>query len=292
MKPKISRLSPACTEVLQEARPGADFRYLYISDLHLDNPKCDRNLLRRHLDQALETKSLVFCFGDVFCAMQGKGDPRGSKADVAEPHKRTYWNAILNDAFEFFLPYKSILAVLSDGNHETAVIKHREIDLLEILCERLRENKSQVQHMPYQGWVKHRYFDDRGKTASSKTCGRSLLTHFDHGRGGGGPVTRNVIETNRRMARIENSDCYVYGHVHESWQLKTQRERLTAQGNMEFATQLHLQCSTYKQEYVAGNGFHMERGGPPKPLGGWWVRHRLKVYKGIRRWHLSAEETF
>ena len=285
----VKRLSPSCTEVLQTAAGGADCRYLYISDLHLDNPKCDRNLLRRHLDEAVTEGALIFVFGDLFCAMQGKGDPRGTKADVMEPHKRTYWNALLNDAFTFLLPYAENLAVISDGNHETSVIKHREIDLLEILAERLRAEGSPVQHMPYQGWIKHRYMKTKKENGS---CGSSVLTHFDHGNGGGGPVTRNMIETNRRLARIENADVYVYAHVHEIWQLRSQRERITAQGKMEFADQLHVQLATYKQEYGPNSGFHMQRGAPPKPLGGWWIRHRLKVSAGARRWHVTAEETF
>ena len=223
--------------------------------------------------------------------MQGKGDPRGSKDDVLEPHKKTYWNALLNDAYAFFLPYKDRLAVFSDGNHETSVIKHREIDLLELLVDRLRGDGSPVQHMPYQGWVKHRYTTP-GASKRNGSCGASILTHFDHGCGGGGPVTRGVIKTNRRLAQIENADVMVYAHIHEMWQVKTQRERLTTKGNMELADQLHVQCGTYKQEYGSNSGFHMQRGAPPKPLGGWWVRHRLKIYQGNRKWHVTAEETF
>lgn len=288
MTPTIKRLSESCTEIVRPADGKSDFRYLYISDIHLDNPHCDRHLLRQHLDQALESKSLVFCFGDVVCAMQNTKDPRAAKED--DPYQSSkYVNHLINDVVAFFRPYKDILAVMSDGNHETAFTKHYGVDLLELICQLLQAEGSPVQHMPYQGWIKYRHTQEN-KNAGS--CGRSVLCNYDHGRGGGGPVTRNVIETNRRLARVEGADILVYGHVHEKWQLKSMRERLTAAGNMEFATQLHLQCSTYKQEYAPGNGFHMQRGGPPKPLGGWWVRHRLKASSGARTWHVSAEETF
>jgi UDP-2,3-diacylglucosamine pyrophosphatase LpxH len=50
--------------------------YLLISDIHLDNPKCRRDLLKRHLDQAMEKKAPVFINGDLFCAMQGNKDRR------------------------------------------------------------------------------------------------------------------------------------------------------------------------------------------------------------------------
>lgn len=288
MKRTISRLSEACTEVVTPVQAGADIRYLYISDIHLDNPHCDRALLRRHLDQALESNSLVFVFGDIVCAMQNTKDPRAAKED--DPYQSSkYVNHLINDVVAFFRPYRDILAVMSDGNHETAFCKHYGVDLLALVCQLLQAEGSPVQHMPYQGWVKHRYKQKHGGWSS---CGASQLTHYDHGRGGGGPVTRNIIETNRRLARVEGASCYVYGHVHEMWQLRTHRERLTDQGNMGLPSQLHLQCGTYKQEYTAGNGFHMQRGGPAKPLGGWWLRHRLKIANGVREWHVSGEETF
>lgn len=296
MLPTIKRLGPACLEVLRPAAGGADFKYLYISDIHLDNPKCKRQLLRRHLDQAVEHNAPIFIFGDFFCAMQGKGDPRGSKGDVLAEHTRTYWNALLDDGYEFLRPYAKHLAVLSDGNHETAVIKHREIDLLELLADRLRrEAGSPVEHMGYQGWIRHRYIEKLPPKSKRRGagCGPAILTHFDHGRGGGGPVTRNVIETNRRLARIQGADVYVYGHVHESWQLKTLQASITPYGRQLHKEQLHLQCATYKEEHTEdGRGFHVERGAPPKPLGGWWVRHRLQINEGARTWRVTAEETF
>lgn len=36
--------------------------------------------------------------------------------------------------------------------------------------------------------------------------------------------------------------------------------------------QEHLQLSTYKQEFDLRGGYHIEKGRPPKPLGGTWLR--------------------
>ena len=41
-----------------------DVYYLLISDLHWDNPHCDRALLKRHLDLALERNAVIMVFGD------------------------------------------------------------------------------------------------------------------------------------------------------------------------------------------------------------------------------------
>jgi UDP-2,3-diacylglucosamine pyrophosphatase LpxH len=55
---------------------------LLISDVHFDNPKCNRDLLFSHLDKAKKLGYKVAIFGDLFCMMQGKYDPRRSKKDI------------------------------------------------------------------------------------------------------------------------------------------------------------------------------------------------------------------
>jgi hypothetical protein len=42
-----------------------------LSDIHWDNPKCDRQLLKKHLDYCLEHNIPVHINGDMFCLMQG-----------------------------------------------------------------------------------------------------------------------------------------------------------------------------------------------------------------------------
>jgi UDP-2,3-diacylglucosamine pyrophosphatase LpxH len=54
-------------------------KVLLISDIHWDNPKCKRDLLKRHLDQAVEQGADILFNGDTFCLMQGAYDPRKSK---------------------------------------------------------------------------------------------------------------------------------------------------------------------------------------------------------------------
>ncbi len=42
-------------------------KVLLISDLHWDNPKCDRALLKKHLDEALAGNHDILINGDLFC---------------------------------------------------------------------------------------------------------------------------------------------------------------------------------------------------------------------------------
>ena len=62
-----NRLSPNVDRVYVELDNTDDELWsLHISDVHWDNPKCDRTLFKRHLDQALELNAPVFIYGDFF----------------------------------------------------------------------------------------------------------------------------------------------------------------------------------------------------------------------------------
>ena len=45
---------------------GDELNLLLISDIHWDNPKCDRVLLKKHLDIAKEMNAGVIVNGDFF----------------------------------------------------------------------------------------------------------------------------------------------------------------------------------------------------------------------------------
>lgn len=60
-----------------------------------------------------------------------------------------------------------------------------------------------------------------------------------------------------------------------------QRIRLNKENQVNHGEQLHISTPGYKEEYADGwGGFHIERGGPPKPVGAAWVDF---VYRGKRR---------
>ena len=84
-----------------DRKGDANQRFLLLSDLHIDNPKCDRKLLMKVFNQAKEENAIIFIFGDLFCLMQGKGDPRRSKADIRPEHnKPNYIDAVVKETHE------------------------------------------------------------------------------------------------------------------------------------------------------------------------------------------------
>jgi hypothetical protein len=236
------------------------------TDCHWDNPKCDREKMKEHLDLAMERNAPVIDAGDFFCAMQGKYDKRSSKKDLRPEHATgDYLDALVRTADNWLAPYSSILTVRGVGNHESAIQKNHETDLTERLCERLRSRGGICRRGGYSGFVR----------ISLKTLGRNSVVKlwYFHGAGGGGPVTRGVIGTNRQAVYVADADLVFTGHTHDMFMMPIERIRLNSADKVERFRQTHLKAGGYKEEFRDGyGGWHVERGGPPKPVGAWWVR--------------------
>lgn len=54
--------------------------------VHWDNPKCDRETLKKHLEYCKKNSIPIMFNGDLFCLMQGRGDRRGNKSDIRPEH--------------------------------------------------------------------------------------------------------------------------------------------------------------------------------------------------------------
>lgn len=241
--------------------------FLLLSDIHWDNPHCRRDLLTQHLEQAKEAKAGILIFGDLFCAMQGKYDPRGSKAGIRPEHNvPNYLDAIVNDAIEYFLPYKEQLLFVSPGNHETNILKRQETDIIGRFCQGIGCIAG-----AYAGWVKISV--KRGNSS------RIINISYHHGYGGGGPVTKDVIQASRKAVYLPDADIVVSGHTHDRNIFPIARVHLQQSGKQVISEQIHLKLGTYKDEYTEGAGWAVEKGLPPKPLGGVWL-HIDNVRKG------------
>ena len=244
-------------------------RLAILSDLHWDNPKCDRDMLKRHLDYCLKESIPVMIVGDLFCLMQGKGDRRGNKSDILPEHNNAkYLDSIVETAVEWFSPYASILTVIGYGNHETAIIKHQETDLLQRFVDLMNyKNKSNIFTGGYGGWMVIK------KEVKSNTSITKTLKYF-HGSGGGGIVTKGAINLTRALETYENMDVFVMGHIHENSSRNDVRDAVQYNPGKRtyelIQKEIHLAITgTYKEEYVDGfGGWHVERGAPIKPLGG------------------------
>jgi hypothetical protein len=253
-------------------RQGWTQRILLTGDRHHDNKLADWKLERRHLDKARQHNAPIIDVGDFFCLMQGRYDPRKADRDLRPEHRGDdYFDLVMNEAEEFYKPYADLFAVIGQGNHEASVLKHNQIDFTKGIARCLQRASSvpgRAFSTGYSGWVQLRF-------QIRKTVVQTLNVKLHHGHGGGGPVTKGVIQTNRRAVYLPDADVVVTGHIHEAWVVPLKRERINKAGTVSQDYQWHVSVPTYKNEYDAGRGFHIETGKPPKPLGCAWLVLRM-----------------
>jgi hypothetical protein len=243
------------------------------SDVHHDNPKCDQALEKKHLDEAVEFDAPIIDNGDLFCAMQGKWDKRADKNALRPEHQGSnYFDLLVDTAADFYRPYMRQFAVVGRGNHETAITKQHETDLTDRLASRMRQMGGIVEASGYGGWVIFRFCDSQqaGKQSANKDTIR--LYHY-HGSGGGGPVTRGTIQTNRLAVMTPDAAIVLSGHTHDEWTVTIPRQRISDRGVIYQDEQLHIRCPGYKDAWGDGSGgWEVERMLGPKALGSAWLR--------------------
>jgi hypothetical protein len=201
--------------------------------------------------------------------MGGRYDKRADKSGVRPEHQvNNYLQAVTEDAAHWLKPYAKNILLIGYGNHETSIIKHTEFDPLLAVTSILNyEAGTTVQLGGYGGTLDIRVLHDHIR-------GVNFVCHYYHGAGGGGPVTKGVIQDQRLLASTEGYDLTWMGHVHELYYHQNIIHRYDRQTKTLIQKPVHqLRTATYKEEWDGGYmGFHVERGRGPKPLGGYWMK--------------------
>lgn len=261
----VERTHPSVVTVRLTWKPGWEQWFLLRSDAHHDNRHCDQELERRHLGEAKDRGAGILDFGDLYCAMQGKWDKR-SDVTQARPELQVghYLDALVGYCAADYEPYAENWVLMSPGNHETAIFDRHQTNLTERLAERLRAKGSPVQVGTYQGWVRFMLTSASGERSSVKL-------RYTHGYAGGGQVTKDLIQANRQ-AVYTDADILVSGHTHDAWHVPIRREVLMDSGRPILKDIDCIKCGGYKDEYSPGNGWAVQKGHAPKPLGAYWLR--------------------
>lgn len=256
-----------CLFVTFEVQEGWEQWILVSSDRHWDSVKSNRALQKRHLSQAMERNALIIDLGDFFDAMQGRNDKRGSKSAIRPEHQRgDYFTALTETAAEWLTPYSKNILMLGKGNHETAITRHNEINLTWHLARLLNQNEGTNIHLGhYAGYMRFYFRQGKRTYLSTKTV------YYNHGSGGNSPVTKGVIQTNRRGAYLVEPDIIFTGHTHQTWIVPITRERMSAQGRVYFDQQWHVQVPSYKEPSRL-DGWEVEKGMAPVMTGAIWWR--------------------
>lgn len=262
-------------------------RLLLRSDAHHDSAECARSLEKAHLEEAIDSGSLICDLGDIFDVMQGTGDKRGSKSAIKPEYKRDdYANAIIEDAAKFYKPYIDNWLIFGYGNHETSFIKYSNVDLIKMLLATLKA-ESNIQAVPgvYTGYIVFVFY----RPGNPRGAVRKFVISYTHGSGGNAPVTHGVIQAARKAVWAPDADLYISGHNHKSYFLEFRQERLTKNNRLKYLTKSWVRIPSYKDKNKSGFGWDAEKEFPPPVLGAYWVeigfdslnknRIKHKVYK-------------
>lgn len=253
-------------------KSGQPVRLLLMSDEHFDNRLCDRGLVLKHHQEAAEWNAPIVKAGDTFCAMQGKWDKRADQ-DQLRPELRgnNYLDKLVQCGGDLYGPYAKQIALVGEGNHESKIEEHHQTNLIQRLVERLRAQNPLCRALaaPYCFYVR----------LSLRYGGRAATTvlRCHHGYGGGGEVTRGMIDNSRTRSQAL-ADIYFSGHIHRSNDDANVIERLSSAGTVETSEQMFLRGASYK-----GIGrWEESKGFGQRPLGGWWLEMRVLSHrKGV-----------
>lgn len=265
---------------------GKRAKIAMLSDLHWDNPKCDRTLLKKHLDYCLENQIFIHLNGDTFCLMQGAYDPRKVKGNIRPEHNTPrYFDAVIETAVEYFAPYAHLLTIVGYGNHETSILRRQEVDQVQRFVDLLNyKEKTNIQAGGYGGWFIVRQ-DWNG-------CRWGTYIKYHHGIGNGGIVTRGALQMNRALTMFENYDVFTHGHTHDNSCMNLCRDTIEIKGRSGYQMvqkNIHTMLTgTYKNDYNDGSGgWVIERGHPPKALGGRILEINCKRYRVKGVWGVN-----
>lgn len=265
MKITDIRQKGAVISVYVQCKSGEPFNLLLSSDRHHDSFYTNRDLELKHLQLARERDALIIDVGDIFDAMQGRYDFRRDYADIRPEYcKPNYYDLIVDDAAEFYAPYADRFLVIAKGNHDKSVLKHTNIDLVNRLVYKMRqEYKATTLVGGYGGWVIFHFEHEAG---GARIPFRMKFHHS--GYASKAPVTRGVIGTNRQAVFLANPNLVANGHTHTDYITGIKREYVNHQDQVCFDMMYFVRTPGYKFDYGEGaDGFPVEDNHAPNTTG-------------------------
>jgi len=242
--------------------------FMLSSDRHHDSKYCDRELEKKHLDKAVQRDAFIIDAGDVLDAMQGRYDPRRMYDDMRPEYMvDNYYDAIVNDAVDFYKPYANNWLLMGRGNHEEATRKNANTDITSRLVDNLnRENGGHIAEGGFGGWIRFMF-------ARTTYKGSLKLKYFHGANTTNAPVTRGLIQTNRQAVYLPDADIVLNGHNHQEYCLSIKRERISNKGKLYFDLCHFARTPGYLNAYQDGSrSWAVQKGQSPLPLGCIWMR--------------------
>lgn len=252
-------------------RADAGQKFLFISDVHFDSTKCDRELLTKHLTEAKREGAKVFIFGDALDCMGGKYDPRSTYSDIRPEYKSiTYLDDVVDDFVNYISKFKGTIVFLGRGNHETNIEKRMHTSLLDRVAALHNADGGNITVGGYSGWLIF------SMNKGNNSIRQSSMVHFHHGFGGNSPRSKGVLAVDLDKMQFPDADVIVRGHTHQKWHVPQIVDRINMHGNHSQQRVHHLRTGSYKLLGDRYAGWATEKGFNTPTLGGWWLTMRRK----------------
>ena len=221
-----------------------------MSDLHIGAAHVDYKLIQQELDDALANQDRILINGDLLDMILPKDHKRYS-ANVVHPRiarRQDQVNAAVTWAVEILSPVAHLIDMIGVGNHETAVTKWHSIDpTLLILWELDKVAKSKdpdhvIHYGGYTGFVDYRLRNETGNSYR-------WVLYYHHGSGGAAPVTKGLIDFNRKDVFID-ADMIWMGHKHNRLVVTVEKLRCPLSGDeVDVRDVHHCMTGAYFQTY-------------------------------------------
>ncbi len=250
--------------------------FLFISDVHFDSVKCDRELLYAHLEEAKSLNASVLIFGDLFDLMQGKWDPRGNYSELRPEYKScVYVDEVIHDVGDKLSKYADVIKFISKGNHETNIEKRMMVSPIDRVAQIINAAGGHVEVGGYAGWL--------CVTAHRNGSGAQRFNvHYHHGYGGGAKRSKGILGADIDQKDFPDADFILRGHDHQKWHLPVTGDRINHHMRLEKRTVHHLRRGSYKKLVDRFAGWATEKNFATPRLGGWWAS--IKPHKDAYKW--------
>lgn len=181
------------------------------SDVHLGSRSCNTLAVKKAFTEAMQYDARILINGDLIDGILPRDLKRFVPSVVVDEllGRDDLINATVDYVVDFLEPYKEHIDFIGEGNHETAILKHHNVDLLDMICRRLSTPDHVVWKGEYTGSLTY-------ILQVSKTQKLSYGIAYTHGKGGSAPVTKGLIEFNRILEIVEGFDAVWGGHNHQN----------------------------------------------------------------------------
>jgi len=278
---EIKRVGETVWKYNIDASPKASpFKLMFIGCSHLDSLECNRGKLASALQRAVDEGARIIFNGDNFDLMQGRNDPRRSRAAMKPEFVGSYVNDVVEDAVTFLLPYAENIDIMALGNHETSFMRNCDVDVNKFAADMLSEKSGHKIHTGSIMGYLQLIFDNGNKHSTTR------IVHFRHDGGSLGKRSKGILSYDILAGEYPNTDVFVTAHGHQMVHHETQSEIVTKSGAIEYRERILISCPSFKEEWAdrcKANWWNATNKGP-RAVGGW-----MTTFKCTRDSNVSGE---